>query len=175
ARHQPRAWSQCRRRPAHRLARVGVVSPGAAGGRGRARAARAVVSRRKRARLSLARVRRPPSDPPLRRGLEEPALVGEHAGDRSASGCGLEQRSYLVVVVVGGAAVVAGGAALTSVTMSCSWRQLPGGLVEIQPRSMIGPGWVVETTIVTVAVAPGASEPSAQTIVGLPLHVPWLG
>src|SRR5262249_59575555 len=158
ARHQPRAWSQCRRRPAHRLAGVGVVPPGAAGGRGRARAARAVVPRRKRARLSLARVRRPPSDPPLRRGLEEPALVGEHAGDRSAGGCGLEQRSYLVVVVVVVAAVVAGGGALTSVTMSRSWRPVPGGLVEIPPRAMIRPRRVVGAAVRAGARAPRPAD-----------------
>src|SRR5262249_60395509 len=157
ARHQPRAWSQCRRRPAHRLAGVGVVPPGAAGGRGRARAARAVVPRRKRARLSLARVRRPPSDPPLRRGLEEPALVGEHAGDRSASGCGLEQRSYLVVVVVVVAAVGAGGGALASLTMSRARRPVPGGRGESPPRAGSGPRRGGGTTIASGARSPRAS------------------
>ena len=82
---------------------------------------------------------------------------------------------FEVVVVVVVVAAGAGGATFTSVTTSRSCCQLPGGDVETQPRSMIEPGWVVATTIVTVAVAPGASEPRLQAIVWLPVQVPWLG
>ena len=60
--------------------------------------------------------------------------------------------------------------------MTIRWScQPPGGLVETQPRSTIGPGWVVVTVIVTVALAPAASEPRLHSTVGLPLQLPWLG
>src|SRR5215831_12649811 len=55
-----------RRRPADGLARARVVAPAAPGGGYGARAARAFVPRRGRARLSLARVRRPPPGAAMR-------------------------------------------------------------------------------------------------------------
>ena len=96
------------------------------------RAARALLPRCARARLPLARVRRRSPDPALREAGEAgPQSRSSGRGRVLLRGGGRRRR----VAVVG-----AGGATFTSVTTSRSCCQLPGGVVETQPRSMIEPG-----------------------------------